>query len=323
MYKTFKLLMDTANDGTGGGAGGGGQGSGGSLLTTSTGGGTSTAGAGNAGAAQGAAGNQSAGNPGANNGAQGGGAPDWRSQLPQELQEDANLKKFTSISALASSYLNAQKLIGGDKIPVPSKHATDEDWGNVFRRLGNPEKIEDYQVKFKDTATVDEKFATQYREQAHKLGILPKQAQAMADWFSDLNAGSEAEYQATMKQQFEASVANMKKDWGNAFDVNIARANKVIDELAKEDKQYFIDSGLGGNEKFMRFMAKIGETLYKEDKIVGEGGGVGQMSPKELDESINKLKIDPAYINRDHPNHKTAVAEMKNLFELRFPAKNQ
>ena len=112
-------LLDTAGGGDGGGGG-----ASGSLLTPSGGGSGAPAGAGDAGAASGADSGKPAGDAGTGDGAKGGGAADWRSQLPKELQEDATLKKYTSVSALAGAYLNAQKLIGADKIAIPGKHAT-------------------------------------------------------------------------------------------------------------------------------------------------------------------------------------------------------
>ena len=51
---------------------------------------------------------------------------------------------------LLKSYKHAQKLVGADKIPVPNKHATEEDWNEVFKRLGAPDKPEDYKYNIKD-----------------------------------------------------------------------------------------------------------------------------------------------------------------------------
>ena len=147
--------MDAASDGSqggGGGGGGGGQaGAGdGSFLAPSAGGSGVSTGAPNAGATSGAGESKSGRDAGSGTNSGGDGAADWRHQLPKELQEDVTLRKFTSISALASSYLNAQKLIGSDKIPVPGKHATEDDWKNVFQKLGLPETPDKYEVKFKD-----------------------------------------------------------------------------------------------------------------------------------------------------------------------------
>lgn len=245
---------------------------------------------------------------------------DWRSGLSKELQDNAALKKFTSIEALAGSYVNAQKMIGADKLVIPGKHATDEDWNNVYRKLGVPEKIEDYQIKFKDAATVDQKFSEDYRSAAHKLGILPKQAQALADWFSDLNAGAEQQFKEAADKSYQEGVTRLKTEWGNSFDLNIGRANKVLQLGGPDLSKALLSKGLGGDEHVVRLLAKVGETLYKEHKFVEDQGvGGNAMSPKELDAEIRKLQADPSYFDAKHPNHKNIVDEVKELYAKRYP----
>ena len=51
---------------------------------------------------------------------------------------------FKTPADLAKSWVNAQKLIGKEKIPLPGEKATKEDWDVVFSRLGRPEKPEGY-----------------------------------------------------------------------------------------------------------------------------------------------------------------------------------
>lgn len=307
-------LMDEAGDGGAGAAGNN------SLLNAGGkgGGANNNAGSGDGGA--GASGGASGG--GNNAGSAGGGnASDWRAGLPKEMQENASLKKYTSIEALAGAYLNAQKIIGAEKIPVPGKHTTEEEWKAIFQKLGVPEKPEDYTVKFKEGFSVDEKFSKEFQQHAHKLGILPKQAQALADWFSDINMGSEQSVQAELKKQFETGVANLKKDWGNAFDLNVARANKALAELGGEEiVNHFLKRGYGGDEKVIRFLAKVGETLFGEHKVVEGQGGSGVMTPKELDTEISRLQKEPAYFDKTHPNHKSIVEEVRELYAKRYPS---
>ena len=44
---------------------------------------------------------------------------------------------------MAKSLVNAQSMIGVDKIAIPGKHATDEDWGEVWRKglPGQPRRL--------------------------------------------------------------------------------------------------------------------------------------------------------------------------------------
>ncbi len=83
---------------------------------------------------------------------------DWRTSLPDDLKNEPSLKLINDVSGLAKSYVSAQKLVGADKIPVPSKHATEEDWKNVYHKLGLPQDVKDYDVKVKEGISIDKEF---------------------------------------------------------------------------------------------------------------------------------------------------------------------
>lgn len=250
---------------------------------------------------------------------------DWRAALPKELQEDASLKKYKSVSDLASGYKNAQKIIGGPKIPVPTENTTEAEWMDIYRKLGVPEKVDEYSVKFKEGATIDPKFGDNFKATAHKLGVLPKQAQALAEWFSDINMNATVEATKLKDASFTKTVESLKSTWGDAFDMNVARANKVVSSIGgPEMVEHFKSLGLGGDEKTMVFLAKLGETIYKEDKIIGgNASGTPVLTPAETKASINKIMGDKnhPYHLKDHPAHKDAVAEVRQLHESLYKTK--
>ena len=309
------LLMDAI---TPGGASGG-QGTG-SFITAPPSGSKVPPTPGNAGPAPGTSGVQPPVDPTPSPAAAGPAPTDWRSALPKELQDDANLKKFVDIPTLAKSYVNAQKLIGADKIPIPTKYSTDEDWQGVYKKLGLPEKIEEYQVKFKEGVSLDDKFGNDFKAAAYKAGVLPKQAQALADWFSDVNMGSEQSVRAEMDKTYNAGVTELKTKWGNAFDLNVSRANKAaVDVGGAEFVDHLIKTGLGGDKTVIEFLAKVGETLYAEHKFVEGQGAPGAMTPAEIDKKITESQMNPAYLDKNHPQHKTLVADVAAMYEQRYP----
>ena len=69
---------------------------------------------------------------------------DFKSLIPAEYKEEKALQNFQDMKGFVKSYLHSQKLVGADKIPVPNKHATDEDWNEVYTRLGKPESPDGY-----------------------------------------------------------------------------------------------------------------------------------------------------------------------------------
>lgn len=285
------------------------------LFTSPTGGGTPNPAPGSQGAASSVPpGTPPGGNP-ANPNPQNNEPPNWRASLPKELQDDPSLSKFTSVDTLAKSYLNAQKLIGADKISVPNQYTTEDQWKEIYTKLGVPETIDKYEVKFKEGASIDADFTKQFIENSHKLGIHPKQAQGLADWFSAENMKAESDMTSQIESKFRESMKGLQTEWGNAYDLNIARANKVVQEIGgKELYEHYQKMGIGTDVPTLKFLAKLGETLFKEHKFVEGQGTSTAMTPKELDQQISKLMSDPAYFDAKHPQNKVIVAQVQELF---------
>ncbi len=313
-----------ATDSTQGGGSGGSSTGDSSFLTPSGGGSGVQANTTDAGTSQGTGSKEAASNANSSGDAAGSTTSDWRSQLPQELQKDATLSKFSSISSLAQSYINAQRIIGSDKVPVPGKTATEEDWKNTFVKLGLPETADKYEVKFKDGSAIPEDFTKGFKEQAYAAGILPKQAQKMAEWFSDVNMTAAQKAAEETNKQFLQSKQNLEKEWGAGYQVKVARAIKTIeDHGGKELVDYFTKSGIGADEKFIRVLANIGDKLYAEHKIVTESGDlIGGKTPQEIDAEIKTLMSEPAYTTKGHPKHKLLVDQVSQLFVEKAKYKN-
>lgn len=248
--------------------------------------------------------------------------PDWKTTLPDEIRNDNSLKHITDIASLAKSYVHAQRLVGTDKVALPSKHATDDDWSNFFTKIGKPKEIDQYEVKA-DEKLVPKETLSAFKEVAFKSNLLPKQAQAVLDWYKghsektiqDMNAKSEAEQQT--------EIHTLKQEWGGAFDAKLARAQLVIKEHADDETiKYLVDSGLGNNTKLIRLLAKVGE-MYSEDKIRGEGADANALSPEDAMKQAQEIMMNTGhpYNIKSHPNHKAAVDEVNKYFQMAYPSR--
>lgn len=315
----LKLWTNILEDVNPGGDGDKGGSNGGGLLTSFNSGGGSGTSQGGTGAPNNPTGGQAtSGNPGASTPSQQSNAQDWRLGLPTELQEDATLRKFSDIPSLAAAYINAQKLIGAEKIAIPGKHASDEDWMGVYKKLGLPEKPEEYEIKINESATIDENFVKSFKENAYKFGILPGQAQKLADWFSEVNMNAEGKFMEETKVKQQQEIDGLKAEWGKNFDANISRAKLVLKNFADKDTlQYMEDTGLSNDVRLAKLFSNLGAKLYKETQIVGgDTSTMGAVSPQEAKKSIDSImgnKNHPYFI-KDHPGHKAAVAEVQDLF---------
>lgn len=317
------ILQEKADGAAGGGTGGAANGT---LLTGDGGGGAGEAPKGGGTDSKGdAANNGAAPKSGDNNGGAGGNkATDWRSSLPDDLREDPSLKVIHDIPSLVKSYLHAQKSIGADKLVIPGKHATADDWKGVYEKLGLPKDIKDYEVKMEEGLSVDKEFLGQFKKTAHDAGILPAQAQALATWFGNVNKNSEAEIAKQVQQRAVDNEASLKKEWGAAYKQELGKAMQVLTDVGDPALvKYMNDTGLGNDIHLIKLFNKMANKYMKEDAVVGTGGTNQKFTPKDAQTEANKILSDikGPYYNTEHPGHKAAVAEVHALFEQAHPKK--
>lgn len=242
----------------------------------------------------------------------------FKDLIPDNFKEDKSLNNFNNMEDLLKSYKHAQSLVGADKIPVPNKHATEEDWNEVFKRLGAPEKPEDYKYDFKDQE-MDSQQVSEFNKTAHKLGLLPKQAEGLIKYYNELN-GNIAETQEEQAAQSQlATETELKKEFGPQFSKRLDQAKKLaVNSLGSDflENTYLKDgSRLGDNLNVIKAFSQLADKL-SEDEII-KGDGSEYMTAKDLEKEINELTQEgSAYWSKTHPNHNKAVQEVLKLREL-------
>lgn len=246
----------------------------------------------------------------------------WKDTLPDDIKADPSLKSIEDVSNLAKSYVHAQRMIGKDKIVVPSQFATDDEWRGVYQKLGLPDSPDKYELKLPEDIKEEEKVQyNQLKEFAIKNHILPKQLQATMDYFNNIHAEQSKMAEARQSQEFEAQVGSLKKEWGENYDANLQRARVAVEQIGgKEFKEYLHNSGLGNDINLVKFMAKV-SNLLKEDAFKGEAATSGNKAPADYRTEINSILGDRnhAYHNKLHPSHKDAVQYVAGLYEKMQP----
>jgi len=238
----------------------------------------------------------------------------WRDALPEDIKGDPSLGAIKDIQSLAKSYVHAQKMVGKDKIVVPDQHATDEDWKGVFKKLGLPEAPDKYTVKAEG---FEEGFVKDFTQAAYNMNLLPKQAENILGFYKEFAGKSIEAQQAQIQARQQEEIGSLKKEWGSAFDKNLAIAKGALDQFADEDtKKYIIESGLGNDTKLVKLLKTIGEKMG-EDQFVGEAKKQAGLTPAEAKEKVNTImgNREHPYWSKSHPNHKNAVSEVFKLHE--------
>jgi len=238
--------------------------------------------------------------------------------IPESFREEKSLSNFNNMEDFVKSYLHAQKLVGADKIPVPNKHATDEDWNEVFKRLGAPDTPDGYKYNFKDQE-VDENSVKAFNETAHRLGLLPKQAEGLIKFYNELNQNQSQSLEEQAAQAQMRTEAELKKEFGPQYAKRLDQAKKLAVNSLGEDflNDTILKDGsrLGDNLTVIKAFSELADKL-SEDPII-QGDGSQYMTAKDIEKEITELTQEgSAYWNKTHPNHRKSVEEVLKLREM-------
>jgi hypothetical protein len=244
-------------------------------------------------------------------------AKSWKEAISEEFRNDPNISKFTEIDALAKSYINATRMIGQDKVAVPNENSTDDQWNEVYTKLGRPESADKYKLDINsEVAPIDEGAIKQFAENAHQLGLNNKQAQGILEYYKSIMEGSAQQSKIDTETAQAQAEQQLRQEWGKTFDENVkkagsvAKANLGVDVL---DMQLKDGTRLGDHPEVIKGFAKIADMM-SEDKIVStESENVDQ--GKDIEQEISKIMNDRTgpYWNKGHPEHDKIVQQVYTL----------
>jgi len=242
---------------------------------------------------------------------------DWKVSLSDDVKADKSLENIKDINALAKSYIHAQKMVGSDKIPVPNKYATEDDWNAVYEKLGRPKTADGYKFDLPQDKQVDEVSLKEFSSQAHKLGLLPNQAQGMVKFYNEITAKSLQDADSKALAARETSTKELKQEWGQAFDQKVSQAATLAKSVgATELLDTNLEDGtkLGDHPVMIKAFAELANKMG-EDSIV-QASGPTYLTPNQIEKQIGELtQTDSAYWDKHHPNHQASVDEVLALRE--------
>lgn len=232
-------------------------------------------------------------------------------------------RRAPKIEDMGRSYQNLEKLLGREKVPVPTGDDDDEGWNRWYAAMGRPEAPDKYEFKRPDLPTdlpYDEDTEKAFREWAHKNGLNKRQANNLYDAFVKTQVERHAAYHDHQKQSRAKIEMDLRREYGNGYDGKVGLAKTAIRQFADPDYLAWLDeSGMGNDPRMIRAWIKVGEKMTGDTQLRGKPTPEAQ--PADLDRAIADFreKYKDALWNKDHPNHDMRNKELRKLYETRFP----
>lgn len=239
----------------------------------------------------------------------------WPNDLPDELTRAA--QKFAGPTEALRSYVELERRLGR-AVVLPGEDADGAEVRQFHRRLGVPERPEDYSVRFPERPESGKADGVLAERQGRFLaamqvaGATPGVVQAALDWFGGEVEGLEGAGAARRDQVEAAAEGELRRDWGPDYERNLALARRAVRRFGPEEGQALAEltladgSRLGSQAGFLRLLASVGGALLEDQALIGPGG------PKEdgLAERIDALHRLPA----ERYKAEEVEAELRGLY---------
>lgn len=256
-----------------------------------------------------------------------GSEPTWRDSLPEDLRDHASLRDIGDVNNLVKSFINAQQMIGADKIKLPGESATADEWSDFYAAAGRPDAATNYAFEapseLPDGFQYSDDLAGAFKDWAFEAGLSQKQAGMLHDrYVADIARGVQ-EMTEQETESIRAADTAIRKAWGNEYEDNVNTTKRAIafmggDELVKALKATGVMAADGAikNADVAFAFHKVG-GLLKEDSLPEGIQRQFNTGPQEARDEIERLKTDKefraAWTDREHLGHKAAVAKMTDL----------
>ncbi len=244
----------------------------------------------------------------------------WKDSISETYRNDPNIEKFTEIDALAKSYINATKMIGQDKVVIPTNNSTEEHWDEVYAKLGRPESADKYTLDAKsEVVNFDEAAIKSFAEQSHKLGLNNKQAQGILEFYKNNMEGTAQQSKIDTETAQAQAEQQLRQEWGREFEGKVKQAGALAKaNINPEVLDMTLSNGtrLGDHPEIIKGFAKIA-NMMSEDKIVAtESENVNTVADIESEISAITNDTDGPYWNKQHPDHDKMVQQVYTLREM-------
>lgn len=264
-------------------------------------------------------------------------ADGWRTGIAPEFAEVHQVKTAKDINDLVRWGVNAEKMVGADKIALPGKDAKPEErealLGTIYEKLGRPKDATGYvfpEVKDRPYADGDKALQGAFAPVAHKLGLTQDQVAGVAAFQNELVAKS-IEHATRVSGETEA---HLRKLHGDKYDEKLNAGNAALDATlnaaginveAFRQMQLSDGSYLGDSKHMAGLFIALGEMISPTGFNGGEGGGGGvggfanpAAAKAELDKLYGTTFLDTKhpYNDKRNPQHGAWVDRVMKLESL-------
>ena len=242
---------------------------------------------------------------------------DWRGMIPEEIRGHRSLESIKDIGSLAKSYVNAQSMIGADKVVIPSANANDDVWNEFYAKVGRPEEPGGYSIETSEGDMPE--MVDWFRSTAHELGLNNRQASELFARYNEFASGVNESGLVDRDAFIAQTEASLREEYGEAFGDRLENGRAIVETFGNPEimeTQLSDGTYLGDHPEFIKMVAEIGEFISSrmgEDQLEGMKE-TNTITPDDARKELeNYMRRPGPYWDNQDPQHDHYVQEVARL----------
>ena len=251
----------------------------------------------------------------------------WQDSLPDGLKTDPLFRLYKSPEEAMKAHAALYKVRGIPAerlLTVPDKPAdqSPDDWAPIHKALGVPDDPKDYKIELAPEAADDAAGLSDIlRDLGGKAKLQPAQMDAIIGTLNELGKQAVEQEQAQLKAGGEAITAELKKEWGAAYEGNRRAIGKLLRDGAggqlDEAALVGLETQLGNNKLLLNVLAYAVSKMAEPEAPEGSTATKAALTPAGATAALNAFNANPEKVNamrdKNHPQHAAVLQERASL----------
>lgn len=252
-------------------------------------------------------------------------AANWTDGMEEMTQGFVENKGWKNPEQMLESYQHLEKTIGvpPERVVHLPKEGDADGWGEVYGRLGRPEEASGYKLNEIELPDGGVDLTPNLREWAHDAGLSQTQTSQLYDKYNARVVELGEEMQTQKAEQATADEQALRKEWGGAWEENIAAGTRFRQRFGLDDATVDKLEDALGLRGLLELSASIGRGLGEHQMPSGaEDSGEGLtygMTPGAAKAKIGDLTLDKDFMEQYMEGRPEAVNRMTRLHSLAHP----
>jgi hypothetical protein len=207
----------------------------------------------------------------------------------------------------------------------------ESDWGEVWNRLGRPEKPDGYKLPERQLSQGAIDLRPMLLPKAHEVGLSQKQVEALDGHLNQVFEGVVQRADEEFRARVARETSEVRAEWGEQYEHRFRAASAAVEKLREasglelsEKQLEAVEKAMGSAwlTKLMYGVARMAGGLAEARFVEGErpDGSMG-MSPAAAAEAVERMKADPKVrealtAGRSHPGYAAANRELVRLSKI-------